>query len=158
MVDGAHANIETSSEAIVDNHESAPYAGAFFPGSQHFVVSGSTFTSNITQNIAETDLPADFRRIPLGDIDLRQEIRLDAESGIVERQRGSVRRMYSARIHGSKSDMTVALYQGDNAEEEWRHAISRYSWFRHPNFVQIFGAASASGICYCRSRRADTFS
>lgn len=61
---------------------------------------------------------ADFRRIPLGDIDLKNEIRLNSESGVVDLKgsRGSVRRMYSARVDGPTSDMTVALYQG-NAEE-----------------------------------------
>jgi hypothetical protein len=72
----------------------------------------------------------DFRKIPLGDIDLRTEITLDEESGLVRRQRGraSVRRMYSARIKAL--DMTVALYEGENAEADWRRDISKYVWLR----------------------------
>jgi hypothetical protein len=57
--------------------------------------------------------------IPLGDIDLQHEIYLDTDTGIVDRQleRGRVRRMYSARMDGRKAGVTVAMYQGDGAEE-----------------------------------------
>ncbi|KAJ7675249.1 hypothetical protein B0H17DRAFT_1081272 [Mycena rosella] len=41
--------------------------------------------------------------------------------------------------------MTVALYEGENAEEEWREAISIFTRIRHPNLVQIFGATGACG-------------
>ena len=54
--------------------------------------------------------------IPLGDIDLRREIKLNRETGVVERHRRCIRSVYSAKI-GGLSDMTVALYQGDGAEE-----------------------------------------
>ncbi|KAJ7669069.1 hypothetical protein B0H17DRAFT_1086889 [Mycena rosella] len=61
----------------------------------------------------------DFRVIPLEDIDLRKQIRLDDEIGVVNRggRRACVRRMYTARIEGKKSAMTVAVYQGDDAQE-----------------------------------------
>jgi hypothetical protein len=62
------------------------------------------------------DTAIDFRRIPLGDIDLRQEIRLEDRTGLVRRRSGR-RRMYSANIHGVTSEMTVYLYEGDNTEE-----------------------------------------
>jgi hypothetical protein len=57
--------------------------------------------------------------IPLGEIDLKNEIHQDTGSAEVRRRGGrrSVRRVYSARIHGCPSNMTVALYQGDTAEE-----------------------------------------
>lgn len=59
----------------------------------------------------------DFRAIPLGDLDLRSEIHLD-DAGVVNRYRAvsSARRIYSARIDGRQSDMTVAVYEGENAE------------------------------------------
>jgi hypothetical protein len=55
--------------------------------------------------------------IPLGDIDLQHEIRLDNDTGVVYRQceRLGVRRIYSARV-GDQST-TVAMYQGHGAEE-----------------------------------------
>ncbi|KAJ7767307.1 hypothetical protein B0H16DRAFT_1521635 [Mycena metata] len=40
--------------------------------------------------------------------------------------------------------MTVAVYQGKGAEEEWRKDISRYSCLRHPNFVQLCGITTSS--------------
>ncbi|KAJ6575635.1 hypothetical protein DFH09DRAFT_377500 [Mycena vulgaris] len=83
--------------------------------------------------------------IPLGDIDLRREIKLNWRTGVVERQRRCIRNVYSARICGL-SDMTVALYQGAGSEEEWLEDISKVSWLRHPSFVQIYGAASSGGI------------
>ncbi|KAJ7745110.1 hypothetical protein B0H16DRAFT_1889480 [Mycena metata] len=43
--------------------------------------------------------------------------------------------------------MTVAIYQGDGAQEEWEDDISLYSSVRHPNFLQLFGTVnSGSGI------------
>jgi hypothetical protein len=58
--------------------------------------------------------------IPMGDIDLLEEIHLKKETGIVRRhhpERTRVRRVYSAKIDGRQSGVTVAMYQGDGAEE-----------------------------------------
>jgi hypothetical protein len=58
--------------------------------------------------------------IPMGDIDLLEEIHLDNETGVVGRhhpERTRVRRVYSAKIDGRKSGVTVAVYQGDGAQE-----------------------------------------
>ncbi|KAF7364457.1 hypothetical protein MSAN_01107100 [Mycena sanguinolenta] len=92
--------------------------------------------------------PSDFLRIPLGHIDLRSVIRMDAATGAVSRrrERKSVRRMYTARVVGHNEPMTVALYQGHNAEEEWKRDLSRHSGVRHPNILQIYASASSSGI------------
>ncbi|KAF7364404.1 hypothetical protein MSAN_01101100 [Mycena sanguinolenta] len=92
--------------------------------------------------------PLYFLRIPRGNIDLRSEIRLDAVRGVVQRdrERGSLRRMYSARVVGHNEPMTVALYQGDNAEQEWRRDLSRHSRLWHPHILQIYASASWSGI------------
>ncbi|KAJ7872591.1 hypothetical protein B0H13DRAFT_2059226 [Mycena leptocephala] len=103
--------------------------GAFFPGAQHFVVTGGQFTSNITH--PTPTVPSDFRRIPLGDVDLRNEIRLD-ECGVAQRRDGRtpVRRVYSAHIEGRQSDVTVAVYEGENAEENWKREVTKYSGLR----------------------------
>ncbi|KAF7364441.1 hypothetical protein MSAN_01105200 [Mycena sanguinolenta] len=63
--------------------------------------------------------PPDFLRIPLGNIDLRSEIQVHAATGTISRHgKGrSVRRMYSARVVSHSEPMTVALYEGHNAEE-----------------------------------------
>jgi hypothetical protein len=57
--------------------------------------------------------------IPMGEIDLRHEIRVGNELGLVYRQHqlGHARRMYSAKVEDQRSSMTVAIYQGDRAEE-----------------------------------------
>ncbi|KAJ7124364.1 hypothetical protein C8R44DRAFT_852256 [Mycena epipterygia] len=129
MDSGAEFNFESST----NDPGSVPYTGAFFPASQNFTVAGGVFESRVTNHIhqAAPSLPSDFRRIPLGDIDLQREIRMDT-CGVVRRahEPGSVRRMYSAKIAGRKSNMTVSMYQGDTAEEEWLEAISKYSWLR----------------------------
>jgi hypothetical protein len=61
----------------------------------------------------------DFRMIPLGDIDLQHELRLNKGSAVVGRrhERASVRRVYSARIDGRNAPTTVAMYEGPGAEE-----------------------------------------
>ncbi|KAJ7496307.1 hypothetical protein B0H11DRAFT_2385871 [Mycena galericulata] len=89
-----------------------------------------------------------FREIPLGDLDLRNEIRLNSGSDTVNLREGrcSVKRVYSARVHGCKSNMTVAIYQGDGAEEDWRSDISKYSWIRHPNIIQVFATVAMQGL------------
>ncbi|KAJ7711199.1 hypothetical protein B0H16DRAFT_636664 [Mycena metata] len=131
---------------------SEPCAGAFFPRSCNFVVDGGVFTNNVTNvtNVTHnhhTYPPSpDFRKIPMGEIDLQHEIQFDDDSGVVYRRRGQrcARRMYSAKIDGCKTAMTVALYQGPNAEQAWQKDISMHSWLRHPNFVQLYGVASTS--------------
>ncbi|KAF7364417.1 hypothetical protein MSAN_01102600 [Mycena sanguinolenta] len=94
--------------------------------------------------------PSDFIRIPLGNIDLRNEIQVDAATGAVwrhrEQKRTTVRRMYSARVIGHNEPMTVALYQGHNAEEEWKRDLTRHSGLRHPHILQIYASASSSGM------------
>ncbi|KAJ7472527.1 hypothetical protein FB451DRAFT_298393 [Mycena latifolia] len=149
MDDEPQVQAEFQSESTVEG-SSPPrdqFTGAFFPQSQNLTVTGGQFRSITNVHHAASSLPSDFRMIPLGDLDLRNEICLD--SGVVYRRWNSmrsVRCMYSARIHGSKSPMTVTLYQGENAEEEWHHDVSRYSYLRHPNILQLFGTVNSCGI------------
>ncbi|KAJ7624157.1 hypothetical protein B0H17DRAFT_1111742 [Mycena rosella] len=42
--------------------------------------------------------------------------------------------------------MTVAIYEGDNGEENWREAISKHSNLRHPNIIQLFGTSRTPTI------------
>ncbi|KAJ7104847.1 hypothetical protein C8R44DRAFT_807174 [Mycena epipterygia] len=42
--------------------------------------------------------------------------------------------------------MTAAIYEGEHAEETWRHELSKYSGFRHPNFVQLYGTVNSGGL------------
>ncbi|KAJ6592695.1 hypothetical protein B0H19DRAFT_1088348 [Mycena capillaripes] len=121
----------------------AQHAGAFFPNSHSFVISGGEFT-NVT-NIYHSPPPCrDFRMIPLGDLDLRHEV----NRGVIDirRRRGCTARVYSARVDGRDSKMTVALYQGRTAEEVWRLELGRYVTFRHPNLVQVYAAATSGNL------------
>ncbi|KAF7377083.1 hypothetical protein MSAN_00126900 [Mycena sanguinolenta] len=130
--------------------ESPSHASGMFSHSQHFTVMGGTFT-NVTNYTAAPSLPSDFRMIPMGDIDLRREIRVNKHTGSVacfQRYHVCVRRVHSAkaRIDGRTKKVTVAMYQGNNVEEEWRQDIAKHMSLRHPNIVQICGAASSNGI------------
>ncbi|KAF7377105.1 hypothetical protein MSAN_00129500 [Mycena sanguinolenta] len=117
------------------NPEFLSPASGMFSHSQQFTVMGKTFT-NITKNyVAAPGLPSDFRMIPMGDIDLRREIRVDECTGVVNsqpRERACVRRIHSAKaiIAGRKSRVTVAIYQGNGAEKEWRQDIAKYMSLR----------------------------
>ncbi|KAF7377019.1 hypothetical protein MSAN_00119900 [Mycena sanguinolenta] len=116
--------------------ESPSPASAMFSHSQQFTVMGGTF-SNITNHYAASpSLPPDLRIIPLGDMDLRHQIRVDERTGVAysQRQRGCVRQVHFAkvRIDGRKSRVTVAMYQGDGAEEEWRQDIAKHMALRQP--------------------------
>ncbi|KAK6987529.1 hypothetical protein R3P38DRAFT_331339 [Favolaschia claudopus] len=57
-----------------------------------------------------------------------------------------VRRLYSAKVSGGESKFTVAIYQGDSAEEEWRSDVSQYMTVRHPNILQIYGTARSKHL------------
>ncbi|KAJ7664132.1 hypothetical protein B0H17DRAFT_1143791 [Mycena rosella] len=126
-------------------HSSPSYhqlRSGWFSNAHNLNISGGRFVKHIHHAVpAETP---DFRVIPVGDLDLRREIRLNSATRVVDCRQG--RRMHAARIYGSKSKMTVAIYEGDNAEENWREAVSQYSNFRHPNLVQLFGTARSPKI------------
>ncbi|KAJ6450951.1 hypothetical protein C8R47DRAFT_1170669 [Mycena vitilis] len=82
--------------------------------------------------------------IPLGDIDLQHEISLAKGTGVVSRRGSSDRRVYSAKIRDK--DLTVAMYQGCGAMEKWRQDLTKHSSLRHPNILQIYGAASSGDV------------
>jgi hypothetical protein len=65
---------------------------------------------------------------------LLQEIGLNGGAGVVHRKhrRTPVRTVYSAKIHGCKSNMTVALYQGNGAED----VCFLFSW-GNPVFILL---------------------
>ncbi|KAJ7822139.1 hypothetical protein B0H13DRAFT_2376848 [Mycena leptocephala] len=141
MEDDDHANDEFSSNAAGDLPEfsSTSYhdGGSIFSASHHFTVAGGTFNVSNNYTSAPT-VPSDCRMIPLGDIDLQHEIRLHNLEGSAlvgrRRERASVRRVYSARIDGRNDPMTVAMYQGLSAEEEWRQDIAKYMSVRRVSF------------------------
>ncbi|KAF7376992.1 hypothetical protein MSAN_00117100 [Mycena sanguinolenta] len=113
-----------------------PSVNGMFSHSQKFAVTGKTFTT-ITNNYAAPSIPSDFWMIPLAGIDLLHEIRLDNSTAAVDHRhkQARVRRLYSAKIEGRNSTLT-----------EWRNDLAKYMSMRHPNIIQICGAASSGGI------------
>ncbi|KAJ7063807.1 hypothetical protein C8F01DRAFT_35766 [Mycena amicta] len=139
---------------VIAASDPAQYSGSFFHSSDQVSVTGGMFTSaqSVTNHFHHGPSvgvpPADFRKIPLGDINLQRELRVDDQSVSVYRRRehGCVHRVYSARVEGKKADMTVAIFQGENAEEQWSRTVLEHSSLRHPNVVQLFGVSSSSGV------------
>ncbi|KAF7353127.1 hypothetical protein MSAN_01500100 [Mycena sanguinolenta] len=92
---------------------------------------------------------SDFRTIRRGDLKLVKKVRLSPQSGVVGRQsRGvSVRRaVYHAEIRGDPGTVTVAVYQGDGAEDEWRKHIATYKSIWDPRIMQPYGLVSTNGL------------
>ncbi|KAJ6464560.1 hypothetical protein C8R45DRAFT_1024395, partial [Mycena sanguinolenta] len=91
-----------------------------------------------------------FQTIRLGDLDLIKEIRLNEGSRVVGRQnrRAGARRMYSANlvVRESERKVTVAMYQGDSSEREWRQDLAKYGSLRHPNILQLYGLVNANKL------------
>ncbi|KAJ6518082.1 hypothetical protein C8R47DRAFT_5544 [Mycena vitilis] len=140
--DMEHTVADFASDLNTQSLQVPSRGGNFFPGAQNFTVAGGTFT-NVTHNYNNgLTVLSDFRSIRLGDIDLR-ELRL--ERGRVH-GRQSPSRVYAARVEGRNSDVTVAIYEGRGAKEDWREDIALYSSLRHPNFLQLWGITSSSGI------------
>ncbi|KAJ6458017.1 hypothetical protein C8R45DRAFT_1032572 [Mycena sanguinolenta] len=139
---------DTESSHEEDGPSHIGYAGAFFPEAKHFVVAGGKFKSVTNIHQATSGPPPNFPVIPLGHVNLLQEIGCHGRGGVVHYRHGrnSARRMYSAQIHGLKSNMAVAFYQGDNAEERWREAVSQYSKLRHPYLLQLYGTVRTADL------------
>ncbi|KAF7353208.1 hypothetical protein MSAN_01508500 [Mycena sanguinolenta] len=96
--------------------------------------------------------PSAFRTIQLGDINLLKEFKemhCSPQWSVVGRQspRATVRRVYKAKLEGRESGhVTVAMYQGDGAEEAWNQHLAKYESIRHPNIMQLYGLVSSKGL------------
>ncbi|KAJ7651329.1 hypothetical protein FB45DRAFT_34771 [Roridomyces roridus] len=146
MQNEAHSTPDCEEEPKTDKTDSAGFAGAFFPQSHNLRVMGGTFTSEVHIQQAVQIPREHFQWIGRGEIDLRREIRPDGEPYMVERYRygNRVCRRYTANIR-ERSEKTVILYDGENAEEECRQYISRHTNLWHPNIMQIFGVSNLGG-------------
>ncbi|KAF7337246.1 hypothetical protein MSAN_02277100 [Mycena sanguinolenta] len=92
---------------------------------------------------------SEFRTIRRGDLKLVKEVRLSTESGVVARQSqgmGVQRTVYHAAIRGDPGTVTVVVYQGDGAEEEWQRDVAKYESIWHPNIMQLYGLVSTKGL------------
>ncbi|KAF7353215.1 Kinase-like protein [Mycena sanguinolenta] len=103
--------------------------------------------------------PSEFRTIRLGDIKLIKEfkeMRSNAQLSVVsprwsavgrQTPRATVRRVYKAKLEGRESGhMTVAVYEGDGAEETWNEHLANYESIRHPNVMQLYGLVNTQRL------------
>ncbi|KAF7291421.1 Ribosomal-L28e domain-containing protein [Mycena indigotica] len=131
-------------------------APQIFSHAQNFTVNGGSFNAVSTSYRLHFSAPEanaededDYRRIRWGDIDLRH-LRLrstpSSDGKLVSYTPKASRSMYAAKIYGSTSDMSVAVYEGDEAQQEWLRAITQHASFHHPGFLQLFAVASRRGI------------
>ncbi|KAF7353189.1 MFS general substrate transporter [Mycena sanguinolenta] len=91
---------------------------------------------------------SEFQTIRLGDLKLIKEVRLSLRSGVVGCQsRGvGVRRIYHAEIRRDPGTVTVVMYQGDGAMDEWRQHVAKYESIRHPHVMQLYGLVSTKRL------------
>ncbi|KAK6984915.1 hypothetical protein R3P38DRAFT_334936 [Favolaschia claudopus] len=121
-----------------DDHVSVQ---SLFYRARNLSISGGTF--NFTTTTTVSPQFENFRRIPLGDLIVEQNL------GVVEKLPRPGRNtitLHAAKIFGSTTPFTVAMYEGEDANEEWDKYIAIHSQLRHPNVLQLFGIATADGI------------
>ncbi|KAJ7477924.1 hypothetical protein B0H11DRAFT_2424409 [Mycena galericulata] len=90
----------------------------------------------------KTRKASDFRKIRLGDLDLREEKGVGRTVGAVSRNR----RVYAARVHGRKRPVTAAVYEGVDAKEKWLEEVKKYEGLRLPTLVQVFGIVKSKQL------------
>ncbi|KAJ7681960.1 hypothetical protein DFH06DRAFT_1159797 [Mycena polygramma] len=141
MASAPHPAADPTSSAVHAN--AGVVSSGMFAGAQHLVVTARKL-KNLTKNYTVASEPSDFRMFPMGDIDLRREICLNKDTGVVSRGGWSNRRIYSAKLHGK--DVTIAIYHDYGAAGEWRKYVKAHYLLRHPNIIQIYGTARLCGI------------
>ncbi|KAJ7436333.1 hypothetical protein FB451DRAFT_1307514 [Mycena latifolia] len=102
-------------------------------------------TINTNLNVADiqkslTAIPsphsgAQFRHVALGDINLLCETPMTNKIHKIK--------IFTARISGESSIMTVAKYEDE--QDKWQQDLALYSRVRHPNVWQLFGLCQAAG-------------
>ncbi|KAF7353206.1 hypothetical protein MSAN_01508300 [Mycena sanguinolenta] len=148
---------ETIKRQIVDQHSITNYncvinggrGGSGGKGSDQGGHGGAGHGPTVYFGESQEREPSEFRTIPRGDMKLVKEVRLSPQSGVVGRQsRGvSVRRaVYHAKIRGDPGTVTVAVYQGNGAEEEWRKDVAKYKSIWDPHIMQPYGLVSTNGL------------
>ncbi|KAF7291420.1 MFS general substrate transporter [Mycena indigotica] len=147
----------TEAERAPTNSSATPFelpTPHMFTNSSNFTITGGNFTAasyqlNFAAPHSDVDDQDDYRRIRWGDIDLRH-LRLQStphsDLGTVGRVPSASRSMYAARVYGSTSEMSVAVYQGNGAQQEWLRAIKEHGALCHPAVLQLFATSSHRGI------------
>ncbi|KAK7035606.1 hypothetical protein R3P38DRAFT_2517638, partial [Favolaschia claudopus] len=79
------------------------------------------------------------------DINLQREVYLTDSRFCFRRKRDVVRRYHTAKVKDQK-EMTVVVYEGQDAKEELKRDVAKYMKFRHPSFVQLYGMVYSENI------------
>ncbi|KAF7330734.1 hypothetical protein MSAN_02446000 [Mycena sanguinolenta] len=144
---------ETMGRQIADHHSVTNYnyfinggrGGSGGEGSDQGGDGGTGHGPTVYFGQPEAREASAFRTIRLGDLNLVKEfkeMRSSPQWSVVGRQtpRATVRRVYKAKLEGRESGhITVAMYEGDGAEEEWNQDLANYESIRHPNIMQLYG-------------------
>ncbi|KAF7337245.1 Kinase-like protein [Mycena sanguinolenta] len=86
---------------------------------------------------------SDFRTIQRGNLKL---VGKEVVAGRLSRRVGVRRTVYHAEIHGDPGTVTVAIYQGDGAKEDWRRHVAKYELIWHPNIMQLYGLVNTKNL------------
>ncbi|KAF7365948.1 Kinase-like protein [Mycena venus] len=92
--------------------------------------------ASIQKRLSASENSVQFRHIALGDINLLYETAMTSKVHKIK--------VFTARIAGEPSLMTVAKYEDDN--ERWQSDLELCSRFRHPNIWQLFGISTTTGL------------
>ncbi|KAK7063384.1 hypothetical protein R3P38DRAFT_906 [Favolaschia claudopus] len=117
-----------------------PRVQALFHQCRNVTINGGNFTFQTQSGEPEFE---NFRRIPLGDVILREKSAVVQRLG---RTGKTVRRVHSATVVGVDGPMTAAMFEGENAKEEWDNYIAPHLKLRHPNVFQLFGISHSKDL------------
>ncbi|KAK7027661.1 hypothetical protein R3P38DRAFT_948130 [Favolaschia claudopus] len=84
--------------------------------------------------------------ISVCDINLQQEVYLDDSRILYQRRRRDVVRRYCSAQVKDRREMTVVVYEGQDAEEELKRDVAQYMKFRHPSFFQLYGIVRSENL------------
>ncbi|KAJ7671986.1 hypothetical protein B0H14DRAFT_3070086 [Mycena olivaceomarginata] len=98
-------------------------------------VNVASIQKTVSANQETCPIAQQFRRIKMGDINLLYET---AMSSMVYKVK-----VFTARVSGEPSLMTVAKYEDD---EKWKSDLELYSRLKHPNVWQLFGISTTAGL------------
>ncbi|KAF7353160.1 hypothetical protein MSAN_01503500 [Mycena sanguinolenta] len=145
----ARDNVEQLVNNYYNYHITGGFGGSGGEGGDQGGYGGTGHGPTVCFGQPEAREPSAFRTIPRGDVKLLKEVCLRTTSGVVGRQSRGVgvrRTVYHAEIRGDPGTVTVAMYQGDSAEEEWRKDIAKYESIWYPRSFSITSTNQFAGI------------
>ncbi|KAK7001908.1 hypothetical protein R3P38DRAFT_1775448 [Favolaschia claudopus] len=117
-----------------------PRVQASFYQCRNVTINGGNFTLQTQSSEPELE---NFRRIPVGDVVLRENLAVVQRVGWTGK---AVRHVHSARVVGVDGAMTAAIFEGENVKEEWDNYIAIHLKLRHPNVFQLYGISHSEDL------------